>query len=93
MSHYQEEEFQKVPHILPTSQDPPHQNLSWLRAARKTLSQNEGPETTWKLTPSPWNLRQGAAWQGSSPEFPYLLLATWAPLPNKVSCSVSTCVS
>ena len=31
--------------------------------------------------------------QSSSPGFPYLLLSTRVPFPNKISCSVSTCVS
>ena len=32
-------------------------------------------------------------WQSGSPGFPTLLLSTRAPLPNKTSCFVSTCVS
>ena len=31
--------------------------------------------------------------QSSSPGFPYLLLSTRVPFPNKISCFVSTCVS
>ena len=32
-------------------------------------------------------------WQSSSPGFPHLLLSAQAPLPYKVSCFVSTCIS
>ena len=31
--------------------------------------------------------------QSSSPGFPYLLLSTRVPFPNKISCFISTCVS
>ena len=32
-------------------------------------------------------------WQSCSPGFPYLLLSTRVPFPNKITCFVSTCVS
>ena len=56
-------------------QDPPHRNPSWLRAARRTLSQNEGPETSCKLTPPPSNPDRGRRVAGQ---------CSWAPFP---SCS------
>lgn len=36
----------------------------------RTLSQKDWPETTWKLTPLPWNLRLWATWWSSSLGFP-----------------------
>ena len=42
------------PYVLPTSQNPPHWNPSWLSnawATMKNLSQNDWPETTQNLTP------------------------------------------
>ena len=56
----------------------------------RTLSQNDWPETTQKLIPSP---RLQVMWQSSSRGFPYSAAPTWTPLLNKFSCFVSTCVS
>ena len=58
-----------------------------------TLSQNDWPETTWKLILSQKN-KDCESWGravllGSQT----LLLSAWVPLPNKVSYLVSTCVS
>ena len=48
---------------------------------------------TWKLIPWSWNLRLQAMWQQSSwVPLPYCCLPR-GPLPNKISCFVSTCVS
>ena len=60
----------------------------------KTLSQSDWSETTWKLIPIVIEPRDcephgRAVLLGSLT----LLLFSWAPLPNKVSCFVSTCVS
>ena len=101
-SHHQPEEFGKgqkeMPHVLPTSQNPPHwSHLGWVMCTSqgRTLSQIDWPETTWKLIPLPQNLRLRATevfrtvLLGSFT----LLISTWLPLPNKVSCFVSTCVS
>ena len=59
----------------------------------RTLSQKDCPETTQKLIPSPKNTRLWATWQGRRPGFPYPAAFCQAPLPNKVSWVVSTCVS
>ena len=59
----------------------------------RTLSQNDWPETTWKWIPSPQNPRLRATRQSSSPGFPHPAALPRAPLPNKVSCFVSTWVS
>ena len=32
-------------------------------------------------------------WKSSSPGFLTLLLSTWVPFPNKISCFISTCMS
>ena len=48
---------------------------------------------TWKLIPWSWNPRLQAMWQQSSwVPLPYCFLPR-GPLPNKISCFVSTCVS
>ena len=52
--HQPEESQNDSPYVLPTSQNPPHWNPSWLSnawATRKDLSQNDSPETTQSLTP------------------------------------------
>ena len=49
----------------------------------RALSQNDWPEVTWKLIPSPSNPRQQATWQGSPPVFPQPLLSAQEPLPIK----------
>ena len=48
---------------------------------------------TWKLAPSPQTLRLRVTWRGGLPGSLTSLLSTWAPLPRKVSCFVSACVS
>ena len=42
---------------------------------------------------NPITIKPKIAWQSSSPGFPYLLLSTRVPFPNKISCFVSTGVS
>ena len=90
-SHHQPEEFGKgqkeTPHVLPTSQNPPRWNPSWLSNAwgmRKNSQSEwlarENPET------KPITIKsETAVLLGSRT----LLLST-STLPNKVSCFVST---
>ena len=73
-------ERRRTRYVLPTSQKPSRWNPSWLRDARATredpesdqirAKEDDGPETTWKRTPVPWNLRLQATWQSSSPGAP-----------------------
>ena len=65
----------EIPHVLP----PPRIllagiHLGWAMCAPpgRTLSQNDCPEATWKLIPSPKKTRLQATWQSSPPGFPYL---------------------
>ena len=79
-----------------TSQNPSLWHPSWLNKACTTRKDSESewlvkdnPETH-PITLKP---RMWATWQSCSPGFPYLLLSTQAPFPNKISCFVSTCIS
>ena len=103
-SYHQPEEFGKgqkeredaSPYVLPTSQNPfAGIHLGWAMCAPpgRTLSQDDCPETTGN---SSHHHRTGdqepcgpAVLLGSLT----LLLSARAPLPNKVSCFASTCVS
>ena len=98
--HHQPEEFRKgqkeTPHVLP----PPRVLLSgihfgWAMPSPpgSSLSQDDWPTTTWKLTQLPSTQvceAQGRAFLLASL---ILLLSAQAPLPNNVSYCVSTCVS
>ena len=81
---------------LTTSQNPSRWHPSWLSDACATRKDSE---SEWlakdNLETNPINIKPKfqTMWQSSPPGFPYLLLAAWAPLPNKISCFVSTCVS
>ena len=84
-SHHQPEEFGKGQKETPVrvTYQPPRTlfagiHLGWAMRVppRKTLSQNDWPETTWKWIPSPWPWRLRALWQ------------SWVLLP---SCSPSRC--
>ena len=57
---------------------PPGRTSSQTKYGNK---QGDCPETTWKLTPLPLNLRLWATWQSSSP-------ALWVHLPSKFFCFV-----
>ena len=79
-----------------TSQNPPLWHPSWLDKACTTRkdSESEGlakddPETN-PITIQPETVSQGRAVLLGPLT---LLLSTRAPFPNKISCSVSTCVS
>ena len=56
-SHHQLEEIGKgqkeIPHVLPTSKNPPPWNPSWLSNATRKASHKDWPETTQGLIPSP----------------------------------------
>ena len=79
--------------VLPTAQNPSRWTPSWLRIAmchqkdpesdQIWAKQDDWPETTWKLTPLPYNLRLWATWQSSSPGFPILLPSTRRPFRIK----------
>ena len=79
-----------------TSQNPSLWHPSWLNKACTTRKDSESewlakdnPETN-PITIKP---RLWAMWESSSPGFPYFLLSTRVPFPNKISCFVSTWVS
>ena len=79
-----------------SSQNPSRWNPSWLSdvyTIRKDPESNDWPETTQKLTPSPQNPRLRATWQSRPPISLILLLSSWVPLPNKISCFVSKCLN
>ena len=78
-----------------SSQNPSCWSPSWLSDAgttRKTLNENDWPETTQKTISSPENLRLGAARQSSSSGFPYPWLFMGHPFPIK-SLALLTCIS
>ena len=100
ISHHQPEEFGKGQKETPYVWPPPRIFLSgiylgWMRHAPpgRTLSQNDRLKTTQKLThhhnTQDWQPGGQAILLGSLT----LLLFTWVPFPNKISCFVSTCVS
>ena len=100
-SHHQPpEELRKGQHVTPHIQPPPRVllsgiHLSWAVCAPpgRTLSQNDYPRTTQKLTPSPYSPRLRAKQQSSPPGFPYpTALRPGTPSQWK-SFSVSICVS
>ena len=77
-----------------TSQNPSLWHPSWLN---KVCTTRKDSESEWlakdnletnsiTIKPKLW-----ATWQSCS-GFPYLLLSTLVPFPNKVSCFVSTCI-
>ena len=99
-SHHQPQEFRKGQKETPCVQPPPRTllagiHLGWAKHAPpgRTLSQNDWWKTTWKPTPLTQNPRLWTTRQSSSPGFLYLPALRQMPLPNKVSCFVSTCVS
>ena len=77
-----------------TSQNPPLWNPSWLSNVCAT---SKNPESGWLAKDNPETnpviIKLQATRQSSSLGFPTLLFSARAPLPNKVSCFVSTCVS
>ena len=101
ISHHQPEEFGKgqkeTPHVRSSFRILlPDIHLGWATCTPpgRTLSQNNWPKTTWKVIPhyhNAWDCEPcgRAVLLGSLT----LLLATWVPFPNKISCYVSTCVS
>ena len=77
-------------------------NPSWLRRMHHPdpesdqiwAKKDDWPETVLKQIPSPWNPRLRATWQSSSPGLPSpSALHPGHPLPSKVPCFVSICVS
>ena len=80
-----------------TSQKPSHWHLSWLSNVCTTMkdsAQNGWPKTTRKLIPSPSNPRLRArAGRAVLLGSLTLLLSSWQPLPDKISCIVCTCVT
>ena len=80
-----------------TSQKPSHWHLSWLSnvcTTRKDSAQNGWPKTTRKLIPSRSNPRLRArAGRAALLGSLTLLLSSWQPLPDKISCFVCTCVT
>ena len=64
-----------------------------LSTSQKTLNWNDWPKTTQKLIhhhkTQDWEPRGRAVLLGSLT----LLLSTWVPFPNKISCFISICVS
>ena len=102
ISYHQLEEFGKSQKergdssscTLPTSQNPGW-NPSWLMRITpgRTLRQNDWPETTQKLTPSPKTRDRKAHGRAVLLSSLILLLFTRAPLPSKISYFVSPCVS
>ena len=77
------------------AQDPPRWPPPWLSNVLPPVRMESEwlSGTTRKGTPSPWNPRRRATWQSSPPGFPYPTAPTRVPLPSKVSCFASTCVS
>ena len=59
----------------------------------RTLIQNDWLKTTGKLIPSPWNPEAASHMATVLLVSLTLLLSARVPLPNKISCYVSTCVS
>ena len=99
ISHHQPEKSGKGLKETPHVQPPPRIlltgiHLGWAMSVPlgRTLSQNDGPKTTRKAIPSPWNSRLWAAWLSSS-GFPYPMLTVSVPFPNKASCFFSSRVS
>ena len=95
--HHQLEEFGKaqkdiIPNVLPTFQNPPRWNPSWLSNARTT---RKDPESEWwardnlETNPTTIKLRGWTILLGSLT----LLLSAQASLANTVSCFVSSIVS
>ena len=101
-SHHQPEEFGKGEKETPVhmSYQPPRILLAGIHLCRvmhaplgSTVSQNDWPETTQKLTHH--RKTQDCEPRGRAVLLGSLtwLLSTRVPLPNKVSCFVTTCVS
>lgn len=92
----QKEQGDSRAYVLPTSQNPSFWNPSWLSEAFATrkdpeseLLARDNPETN----PVTMNLKTATTCQIVLLGSLTLWLSTWAPLPNKFFCFVSTCVS
>ena len=68
-------------------------HLAWPMREPPGRTLNDWPKTTQKLITSPKTWGCEPRGRAVLPASLTLLLSAWAPLPNKVSCFVSTCVS
>ena len=100
ISHYQPEEFRNGQKETPHVQPPPRILLSGMHFGWTRKGLRKSSESEWLAKDNPeanpitietqdFETRGRAVLLGSLT----LLLSTWVPFPNKISCFVSTCVS